>query len=733
MILSPIELDSFLQALIADPHRLLGIHPYKKKQWVARAWIKDAVRCEVIRLDETGVVYELEQIHELGFFESVLKGVAEAFPYHLRAYYKDGTVHQSACPYAFLPTLSDEDLHYFGEGTHERIYEKLGGHLKLHQDVLGVAFAVWAPHATRVSVVGDFNQWDGRYHPMRMLGASGVWELFIPGLKAGTHYKYEIRTQAGDIVLKTDPYGMYFEGTPHHAAVVCDALSYTWQDSEWIAKRGGKNWHQEPISIYEVHHASWRSVVEEDRPLTYREMAHALADYVHDMGFTHVEFMPLAEHPYGGSWGYQVTGFFAPTHRFGTPDDFRYMVDVLHQKGIGVLMDWVPAHFPRDSFALAKFDGTCLYEHEDPRKGEHKDWGTLIFNYDRHEVRNFLLASALAWADRYHIDGMRVDAVASMLYLDYSREEGEWIPNPHGGRENIGALEFLRYANDRMHTLFPGTLMIAEESTSWSGVTRSTRDAGGLGFDFKWNMGWMHDTLKYLQMDPLFRKWHHNELTFGMLYQYTERFVQFFSHDEVVHGKGSLLNKMAGGSISEKARALRALYAYQWFWPGKKGLFMGQEWGQSAEWAYDRSLDWHLLQYMDHQGIQVLIKDLNHFYRNFPVLAERDHDAHGFEWVEVGDTSNSVYSFIRWGQSPEDALIVVANFTPQFHASYCLGVPFKGYWQEVINTDAEVYGGGGAGNLGGKNTQDGNSHNRQQFLDLTLPPMGVIVLKFQSQ
>ena len=732
MILSPIELESFLQALIADPHRLLGIHPYKKKQFVARAWLKDAIRCEVIRLDKPEVLYELEQIHELGLFEGVLKGVAEAFPYHLRAHYKDGTIHQSACPYSFLPTLTEDDLHYFGEGTHERIYEKLGGHLKVHQEVPGVAFAVWAPHATRVSVVGDFNQWDGRYHPMRMLGASGVWELFIPGLKEGTHYKYEIRTQEGHILVKTDPYGIYFEGTPHHAAIVWDNSRYNWKDGDWMQMRANKNWHQEPISIYEVHHGSWRTIVEEDRPLSYREMAHALADYVHDMGFTHVEFMPLAEHPYEGSWGYQVTGFFAPTHRFGTPDDFRYMVDVLHQKGIGVLMDWVPAHFPKDAFALAKFDGTSLYEHEDPRQGEHKDWGTLIFNYDRHEVRNFLLASALAWADRYHIDGMRVDAVASMLYLDYSREEGEWIPNPHGGRENIGALGFLRQANERMHALFPGTVMIAEESTSWSGVTRAIQDSGGLGFDFKWNMGWMHDTLKYFQVDPLFRKWHHNELTFAMLYQYTERFVQFFSHDEVVHGKGSLLNKMAGSSISEKARGLRALYGYQWFWPGKKGLFMGQEWGQSSEWAYDRSLDWHLLQYMDHKGIQILIKDLNNFYRNFPVLAERDHDSHGVEWVEVGDASNSVYSFIRWGKEPEDALLIVANFTPQLHPSYCLGVPFEGYWEEVLNTDAEIYGGSGVGNLGGKGTQEGNYHNRSQFLDLCLPSMAVVVFKFKG-
>lgn len=732
MILSPIELESFLQALIADPHRLLGLHPYKKKQWLGRAWVKDAVRCEIVSLTDPTAIYELELIHPMGLFEGILKGVTEAFPYHLRIHYTDGTLHQSACPYAFLPTLSDEDLHYFGEGRHDRIYEKLGGHLKVHQGVSGVAFAVWAPHATRVSVVGDFNQWDGRYHPMRMLGASGIWELFIPGLHAGTHYKYEIRTQEGHILLKTDPYGVYFEGAPHHAAVVCDLSQYDWKDAEWMRKRSQADWRRQPISIYEVHHGSWRTVVEEGRPLSYREMAHALADYVQEMGFTHVEFMPLAEHPYGGSWGYQVTGFFAPTHRFGTPDDFRYMVDVLHQKGIGVLMDWVPAHFPRDAFALAQFDGTCLYEHADPRQGEHKDWGTLIFNYDRHEVRNFLLASALAWMDRYHIDGLRVDAVASMLYLDYSREEGDWIPNSYGGRENIGALDFLRHTNERVHSLYPGVLMIAEESTSWSGVTRSIQDSGGLGFDFKWNMGWMHDTLKYLQMDPLFRKWHHNELTFAMLYQYTEHFVQFFSHDEVVHGKGSLLGKMAGESISAKARALRALYAYQWFWPGKKGLFMGQEWGQSAEWAYDRSLDWHLLQYMDHKGVQLLVKDLNHFYQNHLAIAERDHDVHGFEWVEVDDVANSVYSFIRWGHEPTDALLVVANFTPQFHGSYRVGVPFAGSWEEVINTDAEIYGGSGAGNLGCKYTQEGSAHGRPQILDLCLPSMGVIVLRFKG-
>lgn len=736
MILSPAELNAFLQARVADPHRLLGLHPFssgKKKGLVGRIFATGATTCELVDRANPKNTYPLECIDKAGFFEGLILTQPTPFPYWVKLTYPDGSMKQGADPYSFMPTLTSEDLHYFAEGTHHHIYEKLGAHIKTHDGITGVAFAVWAPSAKRISVVGDFNHWDGRLHPMRMLGGSGVWELFIPGLEAGQKYKYELIGEGNALFLKTDPYGLLFESPPHNASVIYDLSAYQWKDESWMQSRKTRPWHEEPISIYELHHGSWRAVVEDgDRPLSYREMAVALAAYVKEMGFTHVEFMPLAEHPFAGSWGYQVTGFFAPTHRFGEPDDFRFLVDTLHQNGIGVIIDWVPAHFPKDAFALAKFDGTCLYEHADPRQGEHKDWGTLIFNYERSEVRNFLITSALSWFDRYHIDGLRVDAVASMIYLDYSREEGEWIPNAYGGKENLGALHFIRETNSLVHHYYPGALMIAEESTSWNGVTRDVKDKG-LGFDFKWNMGWMHDVLVYFQKDPIYRPWHHHQLTFGMLYQYSENFVSVFSHDEVVHGKGSMMGKMAGGSMSEKARALRALYAYQWGWPGKKGLFMGQEWGQSREWAYDKSLDWHLLQYLDHSGLQHLVKDLNAWYNNSPGLASKDHHPAGFEWIEVGDAQNSVLSFARFGHKPEDTVLIIGNFTPALYTDYRIGAPFQGYWKEVINTDAAIYGGWGHGNLGGKNTDEHPFHGRPGSLSLVLPPMSVLILQYQGQ
>lgn len=733
MILSPQEKEAFLSAKIADPHRLLGLHPYElKKNLIARAFIQKATKATLIHR-KTHKKYPLTLIAAEGLFEGIITNETTPFAYWIEIEKPEGTLQQIADPYSFQPTLTETDLHYFSEGNHHKIYEKLGAHYREHEGIRGVSFAVWAPHAQRVSVVGQFNGWDGRYHPMRMLGASGIWEIFVPHLEVGTLYKFEIVTPSGQVILKTDPYGLYFEGAPHHAAIVYDLSKYEWQDQAWMKKRSQSSPHEEPISIYELHQGSWKAILEDNcRPLSYREMAVALVDYIKKMGFTHVEFMPLAEHPFAGSWGYQVTGFFAPTHRFGNPDEFRFLVDTLHQNNIGVIIDWVPAHFPKDAFALAQFDGTCLYEHADPKQGEHRDWGTLIFNYDRHEVRNFLTASALSWFDRYHIDGLRVDAVASMLYLDYSREAGDWIPNAYGGKENLGALYFIRETNRLVHHYYPGTLMIAEESTAWSGVTRSLEHYG-LGFDFKWNMGWMHDTLKYFQTDPLFRKWHHHQLTFGMLYQYTENFISIFSHDEVVHGKRSMINKMPHHHMRDKAQALRALYAYQWGWPGKKGLFMGQEWGQSREWVYDQSLDWHLLIYQDHHGLQTLIKDLNHWYTTHRNLAKKDHHPEGFEWIEVNDTENSVFSFIRKGLNSTDTTLIIGNFTPQLHGHYQVGVPYKGYWKEMINTDAFIYGGHGHGNLGGLSTINQPFHHHPYSLSLTLPPMSTLMLKYELQ
>ncbi len=735
MILSQAELESFLGARQYEPHRLLGMHActHKGKQGlVVRAFVQGAIRCDVVDCKDEAKRYPLKQLDASGFFEAFIPERKKVFRYRLRVERASGEIVQFYDPYTFLPTISEEDCYLFNEGTHHKIYKKLGAHRRVIDGVEGVAFAVWAPSAQRASVVGDFNHWDGRYHSMRMLGSSGIWELFIPGIADGTHYKYEFMGADGHLKIKTDPYATYYESPPHNASIVLNVEdSYEWHDAAWMKERAKKDWTKEPMSVYEVHLGSWRRVVEDgNRPLSYVEMATELANYVEEMGFTHVEFLPLMEHPFSGSWGYQVTGFYAPTHRYGKPDEFRVLVDTFHQRGIGVLLDWVPAHFPRDAFALAEYDGTCLYEHEDPRQGHHQDWGTLIFNYSRHEVRSFLIGSALSWFERYHIDGLRVDAVASMLYLDYSRKDGEWVANPYGGRENVDALEFLRTANDLVHEYFPGGLMIAEESTSWSGVTRSTKEHG-VGFDFKWNMGWMHDTLEYFKQDPIYRKWHHNQLTFGMLYQYSERFISVFSHDEVVHGKGSMLSKMGAGTITEKAHNLRALYALMWGWPGKNALFMGSEFGQSAEWRYDASLDWHLLQYLDHRGIQILVKDLNHWYR-LSSISENDYAHDGFEWLEASDGDNSTLSFLRLGKKPQDTHVVVSNLTPVPRYHFPVGAPFEGYWEELINTDATVYGGTGLGNYGGAYTLAEGHVGRPYSLRLTLPPLSTLILRYKG-
>ncbi|MGC9451021.1 MAG: 1,4-alpha-glucan branching protein GlgB [Oceanipulchritudo sp.] len=730
MIISKEELKRLTEARHHHPHQVLGMHPHKQGL-VVRALLHDIQGCEVVDIasDER---FPLKRIAGSDLFEGTISGRKEVFPYRLRVKRPNGEIHQFFDPYSFLPGLTDEDLFLFNKGDDHRIYKKLGAHLRRHNDVPGVNFAVWAPSAQRVSVVGDFNRWDGRYHPMRALGSSGVWEIFIPGLQHGQKYKYEICDQQGNLHLKADPYATYFEPPPHNASIVCDVDSHQWQDGEWLEKRASTDWKKAPMSAYEVHFGSWKRKVEDGgRPFTYREMAEELTRYVVDMGYTHVEFMPLAEHPFTGSWGYQVTGYFAPTQRYGTPADFQYLVDTLHQAGIGVIIDWVPAHFPTDGFALGRFDGTALYEHEDPRKGFHQDWGTLIPNYGRHEVRNFLIASALSWIDRFHIDGMRVDAVASMLYLDYSRKDGEWIPNQYGGRENIEAIDFLRATNELVHQYYPGTIMIAEESTAFGGISKPVKE-GGIGFDFKWNMGWMHDTLQYFQKDPIHRKFHQNNLTFGMIYQYSENFVQCFSHDEVVHGKGSMLMKMGAGSITGKAHNLRALYTLMWAWPGKKTLFMGSDFGQSEEWHYDASLSWHLLQYKDHSGIQDLVRDLNRLYREEPALAWGDADGRGFEWVAAGDADSSVIAFLRKTERAEDTLLVVGHYTPVARHGYTVGVPYEGYWKELINSAASLYGGDGTGNLGGVQSDPLAWDSHGHSLKLTLPANSTCVFKYSG-
>ncbi len=735
MLLSKAELQALLSASHATPHDCLGMHPVtrgKRKGVVVRAFVRDVETCEVVDL-ASEKRYKMTRLANEGLFEKVILGRAGVFRYQLRVTYRGGEVRRFFDPYSFLPTLGPQDLYLLNEGNEHRIYEKLGAHLRTVDGVPGVSFAVWAPSATRVSVVGNFNHWDGRCHPMRSLGGSGVWELFVPGLGAGELYKFELRDTGGGLRIKTDPYGTYFESPPNNASIVFDPDTYAWGDADWMRTRKENAGRLDrPLSIYEVHVGSWRRRPEDgDRPLNYRELAHELADYVTEMGFTHVELMPLAEHPFTGSWGYQVTGFYAPSHRYGNPNDFAYLIDTLHRRGIGVILDWVPAHFPRDAFALAEFDGTHLYEHADPRQGAHMDWGTLIFNYGRNEVRCFLVANALAWCERYHIDGLRVDAVASMLYLDYSRKEGQWVPNRYGGRENLEAIAFLRETNDLVHRYHPGVLMIAEESTSFAGVSLPVRD-GGLGFDFKWNMGWMHDTLRYFQKEPVHRKWHQNDLTFGMLYQYAENFITVFSHDEVVHGKASMLYKMGAWHIPEKAANLRALYGHLWGWPGKKLLFMGSEFAQSAEWNYATSLDWHLCQYLDHEGVRLLVRDLNALYRSESALHSTDLDPRGFRWLSCDDAGSSVLAYLRSNADESELVAVVGHFTPVQRDGYRIGVPRSGYWREAINTNSQYYGGNGIGNDGGRATEDVPAGGFSQSLLLTLPPLSTTILKWQG-
>jgi 1,4-alpha-glucan branching enzyme len=704
-----------------DPHSILGAHP-GGGHVIVRAWRPDA--SQVFLLMDGVVRREMRMRDPAGLFEMVVEDRSEVFPYRLEIHYPDGAVVTIRDPYSFLPTLGELDLHLWGEQKHQQAYEKLGAHPLEIGGIRGVGFAVWAPNARSVSVVGDFNRWDGRVHLMRMLGSSGVWELFVPGVEPGAVYKFEIRTRDGGLLLKSDPFAARMEIPPATASIVYKS-DYQFRDEQWMHTRAHRDPLRQPIAIYEVHLGSWRRVPEQrQRPLNYQELARQLGDYVADMGFTHVEFMPVMEHPFSPSWGYQVSGYFAPTSRFGTPDDLRFLIDELHGRGIGVILDWVPAHFPKDEFSLGRFDGTALFEHEDPRLGHHPDWGTYIFNFGRNEVRSFLTASALFWLREFHADGLRVDAVASMIYRDYARRDGEWIPNQYGGKENLEAITFLRALNEQAYALNPGILMVAEESTAWPGVSRPTF-MGGLGFGLKWDMGWMHDTLEYFALDPIYRKFHHRDLSFGMLYAWSENFVDPLSHDEVVHGKRALLAKMPGPREHQFAN-LRALYGYMWARPGKKLLFMGGEFGQWREWDHESSLDWHLLEGAEHAGLQRLMRDLNRIYREEPALWEADTEPAGFQWIDADDANDNSISFMRIAPSSGRTIICVGNFSPVPRKGFRIGVPHAGHYREILNTDAEIYGGANRGNLGGVESSPIRWRQFSHSISIQLPPLSVL-------
>jgi 1,4-alpha-glucan branching enzyme len=725
--MNPRDMEQLLEGVHPDPFGVLGMH--REGTGVAVRLFLPNARQVVVVDRESQAQYPATRIHPEGFFAALCPDRPALFAYELEVEDEDGRRQRRRDPYSFWPQLSGYDQYLFNEGTHLLAYEHLGAHLRQVDGVEGVYFAVWAPNARRVSVVGEFNRWDGRVHPMRSLGASGIWELFLPHLGEGTHYKYELLSAEDALLLKADPYAFGSEAPPLSASVVRDTTSFSWGDQEWMASRAQQRWWESPLSIYEVHLGSWRRVPGENHPLNYRDLAHQLVDYALELGFTHLQFLPVAEHPFDGSWGYQVTGYFAPTARFGPPADFAYLVDHCHRRGIGVIIDWVPGHFPADGHGLATFDGSCLYEHADPRQGFHPDWNTHVFNFGRNEVCSFLLANALFWLDRYHVDGLRVDAVASMLYLDYSRPQGQWIPNPHGGRENLEAIHLLRQLNTQVYARFPGALTIAEESTAWPAVSRPIH-FGGLGFGFKWNMGWMNDVLRYVSKEPVHRKYHQSDLTFGMLYAYHENFVLPLSHDEVVHGKRSLLDKMPGDAWQKFAN-LRLLLGFMYGHPGKKLLFMGGEFGQWGEWNFAQSLDWHLLEYPAHQGLRSLVGDLNRLYRAHPALYRTDADPQGFEWLDCQDIENSVYTFLRRDPQSEDLLIFAGNFTPVPREGYRVGVPKGGYYREVINTDSALYGGGDWGNDGGLEAEALPWHGRPWSLSLRLPPLGLLVLQPQ--
>ncbi len=714
-------LDALAAGRHADPFSVLGLHREAGRRMV-RTLQPQAQN--VTLLDRDGrKIARMRRLHEGGIFEAPM--AARKRSYLLKVEDAAGNSRTIDDAYRFPSTLGDLDLYLLGEGSHQEIFRKLGAQPRTLKGARGTCFAVWAPNASRVSVIGDFNDWDGRRHVMRLHPGTGIWEIFIPGVAHGAYYKFEILDAAGRLLpLKTDPMAHYFEAPPGNASIVYRSR-YRWHDQAWMQQRRSEPRLDRPVSIYEVHMGSWRRRVEEsNRPLSYREMARELVAYVKRMGFTHLELLPVSEHPFDGSWGYQPIGMYAPTQRFGEPDDFRYLVDCCHRAGIGVIVDWVPAHFPRDPHGLGRFDGTALYEHDDPRKGEHADWDTLIFNYGRREVINYLIGSALYWIDEFHVDALRVDAVASMLYLDYSREEGEWVPNEFGGNENLEAVDFIRRLNIEVHGR--GARCYAEESTAWPGVSRPV-DADGLGFTYKWNMGWMNDTLAYMHEEPVHRKHHHDKMTFGLVYAFNENFVLPLSHDEVVHGKGSLLGKMPGDDWQRFAN-LRAYYGFMFGHPGKKLLFMGAELAQHREWSHDRSLDWHLLESRNHQGVQALIRDLNAVYRDTPALYELDFDGAGFEWIDWGDRDSSVFAWIRRGAAGDFA-VCVSNFTPVVREGYRIGVPAPGHYLESLNTDLETYGGSGLANSGRLAAEEHESHGRAHSLQLTLPPLATIILR----
>ena len=711
----------------SDPHTVLGMHEMEedgRKAVVVRAFLPHAAGITVIDYANKRKKYPMERLHADGFFEVTIADREEWFRYQLEYTDADGNTWRSYDPYSFSPTLSEFDRHLFGAGTHYEIYEKMGGRLMTHEGARGAAFSVWAPNAKAVSVIGDFNNWDARRSPMRRLGESGIWELFLPAAAEGDKYKFHVTQCDGRVVDKTDPYGVYAEVRPSNASVLYPLKRYKWKDRRWMTARRKYDFRAAPMNIYEVHLGSWKRA-EGNRFLSYTELAEQLIPYVKEMGYTHIEMLPVEEHPFDGSWGYQVTGYYAPTSRYGSPDEFKQFVDACHQNGISVILDWVPAHFPKDDFALARFDGTALYEHQDPRLGEHIQWGTYIFNYGRKEVANFLLANALYWMDIFHIDGLRVDAVASLLRLDFCKEEGQWLPNVYGGSENLEAIEFLKHMNSVIAERKPGALMIAEDSTAWPGVTKKV-DEGGLGFSLKWNMGWMNDFLSYIKLDPIYRKYHQNKLTFGMAYHYAENFVLVLSHDEVVHTKSSMIGKMPG-DVWQSFANLRLSYGFMMGHPGKKLLFMGGEFAQYSEWSEARSLDWHLLQYADHQEMQAYVKELNHLYAEESAFWAEDFDPNGFQWIECDDAESSIVSFVR--RSKEKELVFLCNFTPVVHHGFSLGVPQEGVYHERLNSDAACFGGSDVINavpLQSKAEPAGRCPFR---VELDVPPLGMVILE----
>ncbi len=719
------QINYLVAGNIADPFSILGPH-YENNKLIVRGFIPGAKSVLIKGLGPDNFSQPV-RVRKNGLFEASFPFDTKIKPYRLNVEFTGGNRSSFYDCYSFIPVLSDYDMYLYGQGNHYNIYEKMGAHIFTHQGIQGTLFSVWAPSAKRVSVIGDFNQWDGRRHMMRNRGSSGIWELFVPHLGQDLLYKYEIRTKDDVILTKADPFAFRFEKRPKTAAIVHDLNQYIWKDERWMSERKIINPLERPMTVYEVHLGSWRRRHDEgNRWLTYREAAEELVPYVKAMGYDYIELLPVSEHPFDGSWGYQVTGYYAVTSRFGTPEEFMSFVDRCHLEGIGVILDWVPAHFPRDSYALEYFDGTHLYEHEDPRQGVHNDWDTLIFNYGRNEVKNFLVANALFWLDKYHIDGLRVDAVASMIYLDYSRKEGEWLPNRYGGRENLEAIEFIKTLNIKVYELFPGVITIAEESTAWPGVTRPVH-LGGLGFMFKWNMGWMHDMLTFISKDPIHRKFHMEKLTFALLYAFHENFILPLSHDEVVHGKASLLSKMPGDDWQKFAN-LRLLLGYMYGEPGKKMLFMGNELGQWKEWDHDQSLEWHLLQYEMHQKTKDYVRELNRLYHLEPAMHEIDFSYEGFEWIDFRDADSSVVSFIRRDKKNK-MLIFVFNFTPVPKMEYRIGVPVEGFYREILNSDSSSFGGSNIGLEGGIHSDRIEYHGRPFSINLTIPPLGMLILK----